>query len=53
MIKNVPLASGTRKGFRIFVLLAGPEEIERQEALQLKKMKLPGEKQQESGGKTS
>lgn len=42
MVQNYPLASGKRKGFRTFVLLAAPEEIEREEALQLEKMKLPG-----------
>lgn len=38
--QNAPLASGTR--FRTRILLAGPEETEREEALQLKRIELPG-----------
>lgn len=49
MVPNDPLASGTRKGFSTLILLAGPEGTEREEALQLKRMELPGGNRRKEG----
>lgn len=51
MVQNAPLASGTRDGFSTLLLLSGPEEAEREEALQLKRMELPGGNREGKRGK--